>query len=274
MIDKFLHRHLGVPYTLHVQYLQRTKRPRATLLFLHGIGSSGAEWAEVIKLLPRDVTIITVDMLGFGRSPKPEWAKYSANEQVRSIIATLVKLRISRRLIVVGHSLGGLVAVEIAKRYPIIVKSLVLCSPPFYNHDEPTRLPRGDQVLKMLYGRVEYNQASFVRLSQFAIKHKLVNEAFSVTAATLPVYLQTLKSSIISQSAFRDAMTIKRPITIVYGTLDPFIIVRNLKMIHKNNPNVTLRKALAGHEIMGKFVSTIAMSIQEHIDTTMRDEKP
>ena len=65
-------------------------------------------------------------MLGFGQSPRPQWAVYDAKTQARSVIATLLKLRFSTPLTIVGHSLGALVAIEMALRYPLLVKKLFL----------------------------------------------------------------------------------------------------------------------------------------------------
>ena len=136
MIKRLFHQYLGVPYRLNIRELRKVKKPRATLLFIHGIGSSGAEWQEVIKHIPQDVSIVTIDLLGFGESPRPEWARYDASEQAKAVIATLLRNRVATRMVVVGHSLGALVAVEVARKYPLLVKSLVLCSPPFYAADE------------------------------------------------------------------------------------------------------------------------------------------
>lgn len=267
MLDSLLHRVLRIPYILNVRYIRRVKRPRATVLFLHGIGSSGAEWSEVVKLLPDDVMIITIDLLGFGESPKPEWARYSASEQARMIVATLIRSGIKQRLVIVGHSLGALVAVEVAKRYPIIVRSLVLCSPPFYRPDRTHRLPSTERMLQLLFGRVEQNQAYFLRLAKFAIKHRLVNEAFSVNETTLPSYIQTLKASIISQTAYDDAILLQKPMTIVYGVLDPFVIDRNIRAIRKANEHVRVKKVVAGHEIMGRFIPAAAGVVRNHIES-------
>ncbi len=264
MFDKFIHKYLRVPYRLNIQYRRRVKRSRATVLFLHGIGSSGAEWKEVIKELPADVSILTIDMLGFGRSPKPEWARYSADEQAKAVVATLIRSGVAARLIVVGHSLGALVAVEVARRYPLLVGSLILCSPPFYNPEEK-RLLRADQLLKRLYSQVESNQSQFIKLASFAIKHRLVNPAFNVTEETMSSYIQTLKGSIISQTAFRDIQRLRRPITIIYGSLDPFVVSANLKKIAAINPSIKLIKVLAGHEIIGRFTPAIARVIVEQI---------
>ncbi len=249
-----------------MQYLHRAKKARATVIFLHGIGSSGGEWHDVVTKLPDNLTIMTVDLLGFGQSAKPEWARYDAREQARSVIATLVRQRLRGKVIVVGHSLGALVAVEVAKRYPILVSSLVLCSPPFYNPDRDGKLPNADRILQKLFSQVERNQEYFLKFASMAIKYKLVNPAFSVTEESLPSYIQTLKASIISQSAFDDVKTLKCPITVIYGSLDPLVIDRNLKEIAKENQQVTLARILVGHEIIGRFVPVVVDRINRHIE--------
>ncbi|MEO5691290.1 MAG: alpha/beta hydrolase [Candidatus Saccharimonadales bacterium] len=265
VIDKFLHKQLNIPYKLHIQYTRKSSKPRATIVFLHGIGSSGAEWQAVVDALPKDLSIITIDLLGFGTSPRPDWARYDAREQARSVIATLLRYGVRGKVMVVGHSLGALVAVEVAKRYPVLVSSLVLCSPPFYNPDRDGRLPNSDRILQTLFGQVERNQTYFLKLATLAIKYKLVNPAFSVTEETLPTYVQTLKASIISQSAYDDVMTLKCPITIIYGALDPLVIDKNVKAVAKANPHVTLARIIVGHEIIGRFVPTVVERIMYHI---------
>lgn len=265
-VNTFLHRYMRIPYQLHIQYLHRAKKPRATIVFLHGIGSNGAEWEQVVQQLPNNLTIMTIDMLGFGQSPKPEWARYNATEQSRSVITTLLRQRITGRVILVGHSLGALVSVEVAKRYPLLVSSLVLCSPPFYNPDKDGKMPNPDRMLQTLFTQVERNQDYFLKFATIAIKHKLVNPAFSVTEETLPSYIQTLKAAIISQSAFEDIKTLKCPITIIYGSLDPLVIDKNLKEIAKVNPRVSLARILVGHEIIGRFVPAVVKQINTHIE--------
>ena len=267
MIRRFIHSTLGVPYKLHIRDIRKVPRPRATVLFIHGIGSSGAEWQDVIRRLPGDVSIVTIDLLGFGSSPRPEWAKYDANEQAKAVIATLLGRRIATRLIVVGHSLGALVAVEVAKKYPLLVRSLVLCSPPFYApQTEGAPMLSPEKFLNSFYAKVEHNQDYFIKMANLAMKYKLVNPAFSLSRETFPSYIQTLKAAIMNQSAYDDVRTIQRPITIVYGSFDPFVIDKNIKRIAADNPQVRLSKILVGHEIIGRFVPAVTRVITQHID--------
>lgn len=266
MFDTLIHRWLRVPYRLHTHVERSIKKPRATILFLHGIGSSSAEWEKVINKLPEDVSIFAIDLLGFGESPRPSWAKYSAREQARSVIATLLRVGFSRNLIIVGHSLGALVAVEVAKRYPLLVRSLVLCSPPFYRADVNSKWPTSDQLLKNLFLLAQERQDNFLRFAEFATRYKLVNPAFQVTSDNVDSYLATLRGSIVSQTAFDDAKVIKKPTTIIYGSLDPLVIDRNIKSVAAANSYVKLSRHLLGHEISGRYIGVAVRHIIKHIE--------
>lgn len=263
MLDKIVHKWLRIPYSLHVRTFHRVKRPTATVLFIHGIGNNGAVWKPVIELLPADVRIVAVDLLGFGQSPKPEWAIYDAKRQATSVLATYLKLRLTGPVIIVGHSLGSLVAIEIAKRYPLLVKHLILCSVPFYRPDDTTlKLPRHpDAVLRRVYAQVEKHPDEFIILVDFVTKYKLINETFSVTSANLHSYIGTLRATILNQTSLDDAMKLAIPIDIVYGSLDAVVIKKNLKTLAKANQNVNLKTVIAGHEVQGLFVPAVAKTV-------------
>ena len=267
MIGTIVHRYLRVPYTLHVQHIHKPKKPRGVVLFIHGIGNSGDAWSEVIEKLPRDVGVIAIDLLGFGDSPKPEWAVYSAKVQARSVLATYFKLRITSPVIIVGHSLGSLVAIEIAKRYPLIVKSLILCSPPLYDTAEVKKRfdVRPDSLLRQLYSSAYERPDEFVKLSSVAMKYNLINKSFNVTSDNVASYMATLQTMIINQTSLHDAQAIKVPTTIIHGTLDPVVIAKNLKLVVRTNPHVALTSVLAGHEVRGLFVGAVVRAVQQHL---------
>jgi pimeloyl-ACP methyl ester carboxylesterase len=265
MLDRFIHRFLRIPYPLHARRVRQAKRPRATVLFLHGIGSSGAAWKDVIAQLPKDLDVISVDLLGFGQSPDPEWAVYSAATQARSIIATLLKLKIRRQLIVVGHSMGALIAVEVARRYPLLVRSLVLCSPPFYNTADEARrfLPDRQRDLRRIYGIMQQHPKEFTTLAALLVKYKLVEKSFKVNDENVSVYMAALRASIVNQSALDDAKHIRKPMTILYGALDPVVIRRNLQQVVEANDQAKLSTVLlAGHAVMGSYIGAVVQAIE------------
>lgn len=264
MFDSIVHRWLHIPYTLQVRENRHVKRPRATVLFIHGIGNSGAAWNEVIDRLPDDIHSVTIDLLGFGGSPRPAWAIYNTKTQARSILATYLKLRLTGKVIIVGHSLGALVAVEIAKRYPLLVKSLILCSPPFYRNDEIVRRPRinKDRVLKNLYVTAKNHPDQFVALAGVALKLGLLNSAFTLTHEDAPIYMNALEASIVNQTSLNDAIGIRTPVHVIYGRLDPVVLLKNLRHLQDARKNVTLEVILASHEVRGNFIPAVVSAIK------------
>lgn len=268
MFDVITHRWLRVPYTLKVRYIQRPRRhPRATILFIHGIGNTGDAWQGVIAKLPSDVRIIAIDLLGFGDSAKPGWATYNAKTQARSVVATYLTLGLASPTIIVGHSLGSLVAIEIAKRYPLLVRSLVLCSPPLYKLPPgKTRFSlRTEDLLRQLYTTAYKRPDEFLKLSAIAMKYNLINRSFNVTSANVASYMATLRAAIINQTSFADAHKLTVPTTILYGTLDPVVIGKNLKQLADEAPNVTLKTIIASHEVRGRYVTTVVKAINEQL---------
>jgi pimeloyl-ACP methyl ester carboxylesterase len=265
--DYLLHRFLKMPYRLHATIRTPNRRRAPTLLFLHGIGSNGDAWREVIDKLPSDYRIVSIDLLGFGRSPKPTWAQYDVKRQARAVMLTYLHLRIKGRVVVVGHSLGALVAVELAKRYPLIIASLILCSPPFYNMDERiSRIPDADTLLRELYRVIGRHPTQFVKASGLAVRLGLINRAFSLTDENASTYMNALEASIINQTSLADARAIKQPVKIIYGRLDPVIVTKNLRLLAKENSNVTLIPILASHDIMGPFIGVVAKTIQDMVN--------
>lgn len=268
MWDSFAHRWLRLPYTLYIHDdVRKVKKPRATVLFIHGIGNTGASWDDVIRALPSDLRLVSIDLLGFGNSKSPTWAVYDAKTQARSVLATYLKLRLSGQVIIVGHSLGALVAVEIAKRYPLLVKSIILCSPPFYREDPVKRrlFPGSDRMLKRLYARMVTHPEELLVISRALKRLGLVNKSFNLTRDNSTSYISALEASIINQTAFDDAVRLKVPMHILYGRLDPAVIYRNLKGVADRNPNAKLTTLLAGHEIVGLFIPAVVKAINDAV---------
>ncbi|MGL6234953.1 MAG: alpha/beta fold hydrolase [Segniliparus sp.] len=96
------------------------------LLLIHGIGDNSSTWDEVQTLLAERFTVIAPDLLGHGKSDKPR-ADYSIAAYANGMRDLLSVLGIDRAT-VVGHSLGGGVAMQFAYQFPQLVERLVLVS--------------------------------------------------------------------------------------------------------------------------------------------------
>jgi pimeloyl-ACP methyl ester carboxylesterase len=104
----------------------RTAGQGPLVLLIHGIAGSSEQWDGVIPLLAEHFTIVAPDLLGHGRSAKPR-GDYSLGAYAVGIRDLLITLG-NRRATVVGHSLGGGVAMQFAYEYPVFCERLVVVS--------------------------------------------------------------------------------------------------------------------------------------------------
>jgi pimeloyl-ACP methyl ester carboxylesterase len=97
------------------------------VLLIHGIGDSSDTWTELIPELARHHTVIAPDLLGHGSSDKPR-GDYSVPAYANGMRDLLGVLGIDR-VTLVGHSLGGGVAMQFAYQFPHRTERLALVSP-------------------------------------------------------------------------------------------------------------------------------------------------
>jgi pimeloyl-ACP methyl ester carboxylesterase len=96
------------------------------VLLIHGIVGCAEQWDQVVPLLAERYQVVAPDLLGHGQSAKPR-GDYSLGAYAASVRDLLVALG-HKRATVVGHSLGGGVAMQFAYEYPPFAERLVLVS--------------------------------------------------------------------------------------------------------------------------------------------------
>lgn len=95
------------------------------IVFIHGIGSSGATWAGVAERLAAEFTCLRFDLLGHGDSPKPEDpSEYTRDRALDDIDELLASL--DGPTVLVGHSLGGYLALAHAATRPGVARGIVV----------------------------------------------------------------------------------------------------------------------------------------------------
>jgi len=99
------------------------------VLLLHGKNFNGAYWEQTANALAvKDYRVIIPDQIGFGKSSKPAQFQYTFQLLAQNTRNILDSLGINK-IIVVGHSMGGMVAVRFSLMYPQLVSKLVLVNP-------------------------------------------------------------------------------------------------------------------------------------------------
>jgi len=100
-----------------------------TVLLLHGKNMSGAYWKPTIQALTqRGFRVVAPDQVGFGKSSKPDGFQFTFQELATDTKLLLDSLGV-KQAVVVGHSMGGMLATRFALMFPERVERLVLVNP-------------------------------------------------------------------------------------------------------------------------------------------------
>jgi pimeloyl-ACP methyl ester carboxylesterase len=123
------------------------------ILLIHGIGDNSTTWSSVQSTLAQRFTVIAPDLLGHGKSDKPR-ADYSVAAYANGMRDLLSVLGLER-VTVIGHSLGGGVAMQFAYQFPQLVDRLILVGAGGVTKDvnfalRIASLPMGTEALAVL----------------------------------------------------------------------------------------------------------------------------
>jgi pimeloyl-ACP methyl ester carboxylesterase len=131
-----------------------------TVMLLHGKNFNGAYWETTAKALSsKGFRVIIPDQIGFGKSSKPDHLQYSFQLlalQTKKLLDTLG----IHKIIVVGHSMGGMLATRFALMFPQLTEKLILVNP----------IGLEDWKLKVPYQPVDQLYASELKQTYDAIK--------------------------------------------------------------------------------------------------------
>ncbi len=259
-MDQFAHGWLRLPYRLYVHRKRRAKRAGTTYLLLHGLGDTAALWDKTLTELPKNAGYITLDLLGFGKSPVASWSAYDARSQARSVRATCRLLGVTGPLVVVGHSLGGLVAVELAHRYPRTVSRLILCSPPLYETSDDQNRAQ-ESLLRRFYEQISKQPKLIVDTYALGQRIGFAPASLNVSLTNVENFIASLQSAIINQRTIPALEKISKPITIIGGVFDPLIIHSMYAKLARKGKNITVVTIPTGHIINQLYRRTILKAL-------------
>lgn len=174
------------------------------LVLVHGFLGSHLEYDDIIDALAEHFHIIAPDLPGFGESEKPRPSRYAYGvEAFAEAIADLIAAYGVGRAGVIGHGLGGAVAITLAARYAELVSRLALVAPLCYPFPLGLKLRMllmpviGGVIFKQLFGRTLFR-------SHFK------DEVFSARAAVPFARVDTLYRSFNAPSARESAYAVLR----------------------------------------------------------------
>jgi len=240
------------------------------ILLIHGFGASTAHWRKNIAALGTEFEVWAIDLLGFGRSAKPDW-QYSG-DLWRQQIHDFIQQVIGRPAVLVGNSLGGYVALTVAANFPDWANGLVLLNSagPFTDATDP-KPAQGASLQQWLRNIIQQilaqewasfllfqylRQRSTIRrtleqvyLDRSAVTDQLVEEIYlpSCDPGAAKVFASVFKSR---QGEKVDQLLQKlcRPLLMLWGEGDPWMDTRQRgAQFRQHYPNLTEVYLQAGH---------------------------
>ncbi|HYY49739.1 MAG TPA: alpha/beta hydrolase [Nitrososphaeraceae archaeon] len=131
-------------------YREYGDNKKGHVLFIHGLGSSSLRWVDIPEALSNYFHTITVDLIGSGLSEKPHNADYTIKGLSKFIVDFLIETigimnKEHKKISIVGHSLGGYIAAQVAIENKEMIEKLVLIDSSGLL-EEPTQLLKDYRV--------------------------------------------------------------------------------------------------------------------------------
>ena len=218
------------------------------VVLLHGFLENKTMWKDLVPISSQKNRVITIDLLGHGATGCLGYV-HSMENNAEIIKAVLSHLRI-RKVIFVGHSMGGYVALAFAELYPAAVKGLVLLNSTS-KEDSAERKHNRDRAIKA----VKQNYVNFVRLSIANLfsennRERLENEIENVKLEALKTTLQGIVASLEGMKIRKNREFILResefPKLLILGEKDGVLIYKD-NLAQLENTDVKLVTFQDGH---------------------------
>lgn len=218
------------------------------VVFIHGIEDDGTFWFPVDRAVAKFRHVITIDLLGFGKSPQGGALSYTLAEHVGAIKNTLDREIPEGKITLVAHSLGCYTALEFAKRYPDRVERLILSSPVVIFKHNPIK-PKDflEGIQNFFLNRIHLFRTAALKQAEKSTApagiKKLVHDFWPS--------IKNVETLVEDQDVPHQLSMIERiPILINYGAIDPLVINSNIETLVKYNSKIKMVKFGAGHDLV------------------------
>jgi pimeloyl-ACP methyl ester carboxylesterase len=249
------------PPLLHVAIDTGSGTP---VIMVHGIASSSVTFERLVPLVEPYHRVIAIDLLGFGESPMPEGSEYTIGEHTAALARTIHALRLREPFVLVGHSLGALIATRYAATHAGKVTKVILVSPPIYLPSDTISAASDRAAMGMYYRTYEYlreNKDFTIRAAARLSRLSPIKNLLDVSERNWRPFVLSLQNSIETQTTLSDLAAIRVPVELVYGSLDVLLAPAGIKIAEQLR-HVTVHRVDRGdHVIRPRMARVVATAI-------------
>jgi len=238
------------------------------VLLIQGLGYGRTGWGSLPGRLARSHTVVTFDNRGFGDSDKPP-GPYSTAELAGDTLAVLDAAGLERAH-VIGASLGGMIAQELALAAPERVDKLVLvCTTP----GGDASFPMPEQTVALFGQAATLDPQDALR--RFVVNalspdapDELVEEvlAYRVANPPDPAGWQAQAAAGPTHDVVERLHELRMPTLVVHGTADNVVDCRNAELLAERIPNARLELVEgAGHLLFWEHADRVSALIEEFL---------
>jgi len=241
---------------LELAFSEYGREHNQTMLFIHGFGESRYTWRFLVNDLSKKYHLVTIDLKGFGESPKTEDDDYSVYDQAQ-IVHDFIKSKNLKNLTVVGRSFGGGVTLVLAlMQEQGIIKNrldrLILINSMSYEQKLPSMMRvltypvigylgihlMGDETIAKEAYTFAFCNDELIPLSSIDHSAKMLSMPLAKYA-----YLKTVNNIVPDDIKFieKSYKDIKLPTLILWGKKDVSIPYRFGKRLHQDLPHSHLK---------------------------------
>lgn len=243
------------------------------VVLIHGIGASVFIWRYLFPLLQSRYRVTAIDLPGFGRSSKEPNRNYGLDAQTEITAKTLELLGIKKAYIV-GSSMGGAIALWLAKRYPQTFPHVVTLAPA----TDPSLVPLS---VHSFAAAAPYFRKALNRRTMRLLLDRVMARKDLITDDVIDAYLEPFNDTGEAHRAFwaatsllrdrrlpRDLNDVRANVLIIYGTRDLLVPRRSIERLVGVLPQGELLiHEEGGHHIMEDEPEWLADTLKSYFSS-------
>jgi pimeloyl-ACP methyl ester carboxylesterase len=240
------------------------------VVLIHGWGSSRQMWAHLSAALAPAHQCWSLDLPGFGDSERPEQAWYSIPNYTATVRRFMEAMGLPRAH-VVGHSMGGLIALDFAAAHPERLARLVVMNPVVTGRAYLRAAADWERGAAVLDNAVRLSRRLVQPVLAHPVSHSLhqgvrhLHRRFSDFSRTTPEVLMTSGRAVTTYDVSPRLRSITAPTLVVLGTLDANVPNSEGHLAAVEIPNARLAVFRAGHSVTDDHPEAIRRLLRDFL---------